>query len=39
MTSHYQSTVKTYEITNLTKNMKFNLKRSERLVFKLFLIP
>ena len=28
-TSHYQSTVKTYEITNLTKKMKFNLKCSE----------
>ena len=27
------------EITNLTKNMKFNLKGSEFLVFKLFLIP
>ena len=35
-TSHYQST---YEITNLTKNMKFNLKCSEYLVFTLFLIP
>ena len=38
-TSHYQSKVKTYEITNLDKNMIFTLKCSECLVFKLFLIP
>ena len=36
--SHYQSTVKTYEITKIDKNVKFMLKSSERLVFKLFLI-
>ena len=35
-TSHYQST---YEFTKLDKNVKFNLKCSERLIFKLFLIP
>ena len=37
-TSHYQSMAKTYEITNLTENMKFTLKCSECLVFKLFLM-
>ena len=29
---------KTYEFTNLMKNMTFTLKCSEHLVFKLFLI-
>ena len=37
-TSHYQSTVKTYEFTKLDKNVKFSLKCSAHLVFKLFLI-
>ena len=37
-TGHYQSMSKTYEITNLLENMKFTLKYSEHLVFKLFLI-
>ena len=37
-TSHYQLTVKTYEFTKLDKNVKFSLKYSEHLVFKLFLI-
>ena len=36
--SHYQSMAKTYEITKLLDNMKFILKYSECLVFKLFLI-
>ena len=30
---------KTYEFTKLDKNVKFSLEGSERLVFKLFLIP
>ena len=38
-TSHYQSTVKTYETTKLDKNVKFTLESNEHLVFKLFLIP
>ena len=38
-TSHDQSTVKTYEITKIDKNVKFMQKCSERLAFKLFLIP
>ena len=38
-TSHYQSTVQTYEITKIDKNVKFTLKCSERLIFKQFLIP
>ena len=38
-TSHDQSTVKTYEITRIDKNMKFMQKCNERLVSKLFLIP
>ena len=37
--SHYQSTVKTYEITKIDKNVKFILECSERLVSTLFLIP
>ena len=37
-TSHDQSMAKTYEITKLLENMKFTLKCSEHLVFKLFLI-
>ena len=36
--SHYQSTVKTYEITKIDKNVKFQQKCIKRLVFKLFLI-
>ena len=36
---HYQSIVKTYEITKLDKNVKFTLESNECLVFKLFLIP
>ena len=38
-TSHDQSTVKTYEITKIDKNVKFMQKYSECLVSKLFLIP
>ena len=38
VTNHYQSMAKTYEITKLMKNMKFTLKYSECLVFKLFLM-
>ena len=38
-TSHDQSTVKTYEITKIDKNVKFMQKCSERLVLKVFLIP
>ena len=37
-TSHYQLMARSYEITKLLENMKFTLKYSERLVFKLFLI-
>ena len=37
--SHDQSTVKTYEITKIDKNVKFMQKCSECLVSKLFLIP
>ena len=37
-TSHDQSTVKTYEITKIDKNVKFMLACSEHLVFRLFLI-
>ena len=37
-TGHYWSVAKTYEITNLAENMKFILKYSKCLVFKLFLI-
>ena len=37
-TSHYQSMAKTYEITKLLENMKFTLKCSECLVFKLFMM-
>ena len=37
-TSHYQSMAKTYGNTKLMNNMKFTLKCSEHLVFKLFLI-
>ena len=36
--SNYQSMAKTYEITKLLENIKFSLKCSEHLVFKLFLI-
>ena len=38
-TRHDQSTVKTYEITKIDKNVKFMQKCSEHLVSKLFLIP
>ena len=37
--SHEQSTVKTYEITQIDRNVKFTLECSECLVFKLFLMP
>ena len=37
-TSHSQLMAKSYEITKLLENMKFTLKYSEHLVFKLFLI-
>ena len=36
--SHYQSIVKTYEITKLDKNVKFTVESNECLVFKLFLM-
>ena len=38
-TSHDQSTVKTFEITKIDKNVKFKQKCSEHLVSKPFLIP
>ena len=37
--SHEQSTVKTYEITKIDRNVKFMQECSEHLVFKPFLIP
>ena len=37
--SHYQSTVKPYEITKIDKNVKFKHKCSECLAFKQFLMP
>ena len=37
-TSHYQSTVKTYEIAKIDKNVKFMQKCSDHLVLKSFLI-
>ena len=36
--SHYQSMAKTYEITNLDKNVKNTQNCDERLMYRLFLL-